>query len=183
MSKATFGNIAYKVEILSTDDLEVCMHNMTRYNHCRLLGHISAQRDLIEAAKLREAELNSSLSTARSLARNQDYLYRELKQERDAALSALEIARATLCELRDYDGWLTKSNEEVVNISTIQSIVDPVLITIGAPSAALAECDRAIREECATLCENTSLPNGENFGEYYASAIREFGLEPKTEDK
>lgn len=120
----------------------------------------------LEAAKLRERELQNEI------VRYQHVTVAKIQQDRDAALSALEIARTAI-------------ETALRNTATYRNLCACYLCSslryTDDPSAALAERDRAI---VARALAAIDLARGKEaiYATIYAHAIRrEFNLEPKPE--
>lgn len=145
------------------------------------LKSIENLEKLLEAAKLREAELQREWAgaiadhTVAGIQLVADKL--ALTRERDAALSALGDAREGWNQFKGYLAWATHItvNEHELEYCNKAHSADP--------SAALAERDRAIEKRTAERCAELA-DSAEQADYIYLSsaAIRgEFGLEPKTE--
>lgn len=120
-------------------------------------------RQLAES-KQREATLALSNRDSQRLINELNHDLADLTLERDAALNALGIARNGM-----------KTIEHCAVGSTVHFIATMALAKISDPAAALAERDRAIREECAAWLSRLPLPR------LASDYRREFSLKLKPE--
>lgn len=131
----------------------------------------SKLRKDLEAAKLREAEVQSQLTESQQREAVVCNKNLALMDQRDAATGALEIARTALAAFTTHysDGVIHEAENALAKISD--------------PSAALAERDRATEKRTAERCAELA-DSAEQADYVYLSsaAIRgEFNLEPKPE--
>lgn len=134
-----------------------------------MYASLQSLREQIAESKQREAKLQEIVSAVRAahenLRENDDRIVAALQQDLDAARNDLEIARDALsyCCNKDFDPRRVR----IVSRQALVKLLDP--------TAALAERDRAIREECAAWLSRLPLPR------LASDYRREFNLDPKPE--